>query len=99
MEINNKIEKIFNYYGLEKQLKHFNSEVYELNEAILANRYDCCGMTNDGSFEHIAEEIADVRVMLQQFQNYYDIPDEIILSVMSKKIDRQIERIEDEEAK
>ena len=45
--------------------------------------------------EHIKEEIADVMVMLKQFQLYYNIPTEEIKKVMKNKIDRQIKRIEE----
>ena len=44
--------------------------------------------------EHIKEEIADVMVMLKQFQLYYDIPTEDIKAIMKNKVDRQPERIE-----
>lgn len=86
-------EKIVEYYGMREQLKYFQSEVFELNEAILANRYDTEGATIDGYVEHIREEIADVMVMLKQFQYYFEIPDEEIKSVMKFKVDRQLERI------
>lgn len=89
-------EKIVEYYGMREQLKYFQSEVFELNEAILANRYDTEGVTIDGYVEHIREEIADVMVMLKQFQYYFEIPDEEIKSVMKFKVDRQLERIEKE---
>ena len=75
-------EKIVEYYGMREQLKYFQSEVFELNEAILANRYDTEGATIDGYVEHIREEIADVMVMLKQFQYYFEIPDEEITKVV-----------------
>lgn len=33
--MNKKLRKIINFYGIEKQLKYFQSEVFELNEAII----------------------------------------------------------------
>ena len=44
---------------MREQLKYFQSEVFELNEAILANRYHTEGVTIDGYVEHIREEKAD----------------------------------------
>lgn len=85
--MNNKLKKIIEHYGVTHQLKYFQSEVYELNESILCPDYT----VND-----IAEEIADVMVMLKQFQLYYDIGDEEIKDIMEFKINRQIERINDE---
>ena len=97
--------KIIKKYGLGPQLKHFQSEVFELNEAII--RYDeaennyfegrfdnGCGMK-----EHIAEEIADCCVMIGQFKNYYEITDEELEKICLFKIKRQLERIEREAKK
>lgn len=33
--MNEKLRTIINHYGIRKQLKHFQSEVFELNEAVL----------------------------------------------------------------
>ncbi len=75
--------EIINNYGVKNQLKHLQSEVYELTEAIL------CGDDN----YHVTEEIADVMVMLKQFQLWYKIKDEEIQDIMKFKIDRQLKRI------
>jgi NTP pyrophosphatase (non-canonical NTP hydrolase) len=88
-----KLKKIINTYGVTNQLKYFQSEVYELTEAILWNELTL-KITRD--IEHVAEEIADVMVMLKQFQLYYCIKDEEIEEIMMFKIDRQIGRIEKE---
>ena len=80
----NKLLKIINTYGIMPQLKYFQSEVFELNEAIIKNE----------NIEHIAEELADVSVMLEQFKLYYNIKNEDIEKIMDYKIDRQIKRIE-----
>ncbi len=97
--------KIFKHYGELPQLKHFNSEVFELNEAIInyetINNYD----KEESNFkiygnrlliEHITEEIADVLVMLSQFIEYYKIHPNDILMTMAQKINRQLKRIEEE---
>lgn len=106
--MNEKLRKIINHYGMDKQLKYFQSEVFELNEAIIKRRgvieSSALGITNtvalllnikntDYSKEQIKEEIADVMVMLKQFQLYYDIPTEDIKAIMKNKVDRQLERI------
>lgn len=95
----NKLLKIINHYGIMKQLKYIHSEYFELDEAIIDyckdefNYYDCVEKNHQ---EHIAEEIADVLVMLKQFQYYFDIEDKKIKQIMNKKIARQLERIENE---
>lgn len=88
-----KLKTIINTYGVTDQLKYFQSEVYELTEAIL---WDYLTPETWHDKEHIAEEIADVMVMLKQFQLYYCIKDEEIKDIMEFKIDRQIGRIEKE---
>ena len=65
---------IIKHYGLRPQLKHFQSEVWELNEAIINAEY--LPFQNKLDIDAIAEEIADCCVMLGQFKNYYEITDE-----------------------
>lgn len=88
-----KLLKIITHYGIIPQLKYFQSEIFELNEAIIENE------NNDNkafTIKHIAEEISDVCVMLEQFRLYYGISDEEISDIMQYKIDRQIKRIMEE---
>lgn len=90
--------KIINHYGINNQLKYIHSEYFELDEAILeyekASEWTPTWVENWE--KHIAEEIADVMVMLKQFQYYHDIEDEQIESIMKAKIERQLERIDKE---
>ena len=95
--------KIINHYGVMSQLKHFQSEVFELNEAIIRfeeakkNYFEGYGLQQHNLEKHIAEEIADVLVMLKQFQYYYGIEDKNIdkniEEIMKYKVERQLERI------
>lgn len=90
--------KIINYYGINKQLKYIHSEYFELDEAILNyeqdDYYDIEEETN--LKYHITEEIADVMVMLKQFQYYYGIADSSLQMMMDRKISRQLMRIDKE---
>lgn len=92
--------KIISFYGVLPQLKHFNSEVFELTEAIInAENNRLIGISRKPSklaIKHIAEEIADCYVMLNQFQLYYGIENKQIEETMKFKIDRQLERINKE---
>lgn len=91
--------KIINHYGIDKQLKYIHSEYYELDEAIINCWNEECGyyeQVEEYHKKHIAEEIADVMVMLKQFQYYYDIRDYEIEDIMEEKIKRQLERIDNE---
>jgi NTP pyrophosphatase (non-canonical NTP hydrolase) len=94
-----KLLQIINHYGIDKQLKYIHSEYYELDEAIINlfnEEYIEYPEIEESHKKHITEEIADVMVMLKQFQYYYGITDKQIEDVMNYKIDRQLERIEKE---
>lgn len=106
----NNLLKIINHYGLLKQLKYFQSEIFELNEAIIrfeqfkydvatANEYsyDEYMQLVDENISHIAEEIADCYVMLEQFRQYYEITNQELKEIMKFKIKRQLERIKENE--
>lgn len=112
--MNEKLRKIVNHYGLNTQLKYFQSEIFELNEAIIRrgeqarNPVDIIsnfcqrflyGTSSVDENEHIKEEIADVMVMLKQFQLYFNISSDEIKEVMRNKVARQVERISKEERK
>lgn len=88
-----KLLKIINHYGVMHQLKYFQSEVFELNEAIIKaeNIFEPIQ-----DIDHITEEIADVMVFIFQFKKYYCIDDTEILKIMNEKIERQLNRIKGE---
>ena len=88
-----KLLKIVNHYGLMKQLKYIHSEYFELDEAIINCKVDEYKRFDYDKVLHVAEEIADVMVMLKQFQYYYGINDSYIENVMNAKIDRQLDRV------
>lgn len=77
--------KIINNYGVMNQLEYYQSEVWELEEAVF--QYDaqkeacenigCSRIHIDKCKEHIAEELADNYVMLYQFKLYYEFEFEI----------------------
>ena len=48
--MNEKLRKIINHYGLSKQLKYFQSEVFELNEAIISEQ-------NNGCLENVIDSV------------------------------------------
>ena len=67
-----KILAIVNYYGIRHQIKYFQSEVFELSEAVIEKEendkhiftstldlIDICFKTGNSKVDHIAEEIAD----------------------------------------
>lgn len=97
--------KIINNYGVIPQLKHFNSEVFELTEAIINyvdfEDFDPVESLESPDYkeylkEHIEEEFADLMVMLEQFKAYYNLDNDKIIEIMKFKIDRQLERMKEE---
>ena len=92
--------KIIGHYGVLSQLKHLQTEVFELNEAIIEREClynsDCSMAQLEAIEKNIAEEIADCYVMIEQLRLYYGISTDKIKEIMTFKIDRQIERIDKE---
>ena len=98
-----KLLKIINNYGVIPQLKYFQSEVFELNEAII-NYEDEQALkellnikivdSDISKKKHITEEVADILVMLMQFVYYYNIDPSEIDKVIDYKIERQLNRID-----
>ena len=80
---------IADHYGTLGQLNKTIEECQELIDAIIGYL-----IGQDGR-AHIAEEIADVRVMLMQLEYLLDIEPEVE-GMMRYKTDRQIKRIEAE---
>lgn len=94
--------KIINHYGANAQQRQLAEEVFELQEAITTHevkKFSSSGIPITEiveTKEHIAEEIADVMVLLLQFSEYYDLDIYDISKIMDNKIKRQLERIKNE---
>ena len=90
--------KIIKHYGVNTQQRQLAEEVFELQEAIIEYENSGC-YDEEYSVEfinHIAEEIADVLVLLFQFNEYYGLDIDDISKIMDNKIKRQLERIKNE---
>ena len=88
--------KIIKHYGVNAQQRKLAEEVFELQEAITGYENDYEGLNMGNDTNHIAEEIADVMVLLLQFSEYYDLDIYDISKIMDNKIKRQLERIKNE---
>ena len=83
--------KIILHFGIKSQLKKVSEEIYEFQEAVNdATGYPVTKETKD----HIAEEIADVAVLLNQFIEYFNLDGYKIDEIIKEKTNRTIERIE-----
>ena len=97
--MNEKLLKNINYFGVDTEKRKLTDECEELRDAITEYEfakksgytYDLCSLR-----EHIIEEFADVMVIMNQIKLYYDIPEKEIIPVMIEKLERQMERIENE---
>lgn len=100
--MNKDLTKIIKHYGVNAQQRQLAEEVFELQEAITTHElkngvsYEIPLTELTDTKEHIAEEIADVTVMLKQFQYHYEIENEFILALIKGKVDRQLARIKNE---
>lgn len=81
--------KIIEHFGINNQQRKLQEEVFELQEAITIFQQG-----GNLKFDDIEEEIADVMILLKQFQHYYEINRENIRKIMKNKIKRTLERIE-----
>ena len=81
--------QIADYYGKEPQLGMAQEECAELIQAISKVRRK--GETKD-AIEHLAEEIADVRIMCAQLMHLYRIVG-LVTVISNSKLDRQMKRI------
>lgn len=99
----NKLLDIIENYGVNNQQRQFQEETFELHEAITEletfnklSHVDACLRNREQRLliNHVAEEIADCYVMLEQFRLYFGIDRNQIKDTMAKKINRQLERIE-----
>lgn len=86
--------KVISKFGLKNQIKKFNEESYELQEALIkANTLSLISDIDDLK-EDITSEIADVLFLLIQFIEYFDIKDFDILNNLVFKSERTLYRME-----
>lgn len=79
-----RLERIADHYGRNLQILKCIEEMAELTQALLK-----------GDEKHIAEEMADVGIMLEQVE--YLLGNAGLIGIMREmKIERQIRRIEEE---
>ena len=89
--IGGKAIQIADYYGKEPQLGMAQEECAELIQAISKVRRK--GETKD-AIDHLAEEIADVRIMCAQLEELFGVRASVAWR-MHQKLERQLERIEE----
>ena len=103
MTTNQKIRYIAHHYGYESQSRQCIEELAELIQAInkfhrvweslskTGNAKELFALSETG--RNIAEEIADVAIMIAQIQELLGIDDERVMGIVDMKLDREIMRI------
>ena len=88
-----KAHTIIEYYGAKHQLLKLAEECAELTQQCMK-----CFDINIAYHEDFVEELADVKIMLTQFESILTPAfAELYEKIIREKLDRQIERIESEE--
>lgn len=100
---NEKIKEIARFYCYEGQTEQLVEECAELIQAVQKIKRAAKGLggTVEETTAQMAEEIADVMIMCEQVKFYLAALDEpvVIDSIINKKLDRQLTRIEVEKKK
>ena len=91
MNIEEAIEQIADYYGLESQSRQCGEECAELIVTLSKLRRDDTGTAC--AIYDVAEEIADVYVMTMQMQYLLEIPDKQIEDIMKEKLKERLEEV------
>lgn len=91
MMVDNLAKQIADYYGLDSQSRQCSEECAELIVALSKLRRDDVGP--HCAIYNVAEEIADVTIMIMQMMYLLDIPDQQIEDVIDEKLERTINEI------
>lgn len=95
-----KLKSIINYYGPRHQLKKLTEETFEFIEEVLdiviRMEEPNSIITFKHDIEHVTEEIADIENILEQFKAALILDAEKIKQYKEYKVNRQLERIENE---
>ena len=103
---NEAIKKIADTYGYDAQSRQLIEEMAELTQAI--NKYwtkqleygkwaPFVTRPKNEEWKNIVEEIADVQICIKQVKYLLNIRDKDIIPVLEQKLNRQLERIENNE--
>ena len=104
IELENKIKTIADHYGYDAQSRQCIEKMAELTQAInkfwrkglkcgTIDVHDC----KDGFEMPVLEEIADVLIMIAQMIYLLGIKDEDLIKIIGFKLERQLERIKQED--
>jgi ribosomal protein S13 len=85
-DVYNKAKQV---YGIDAQITKAIEELAELQKEL------CKFLLDDGNTEHITEEMADVKVMIEQLELIFECKDQVKL-IKKAKIQRLSDRLDEE---
>ena len=90
-DVDERILKIADHYGLNSQIDILQEECAELIQAI--SKYRRSNNPNFFDKTHIEEEIADVEIMITQVKHLMGLSEKVIRGIKDTKLERQLERM------
>lgn len=106
-----KVRKISRFYGYETQTRQLTEEIGELLQAMnkywrkdlqcgkyMYNPWDGYMPEDSEEYWNLVEEIADMEIMLEQMKFFLAAKDNGFDGIVQEKLDRQIKRMEEENA-
>jgi NTP pyrophosphatase (non-canonical NTP hydrolase) len=97
--IDEKCKRILKYYGPEIEIKKTREELRELCDILLVH---LSYLQDDGCFSEftrgIMEEMADVYVCLLHLKNIFKFSEMTMQEEIERKVNRQLERIKNEQS-
>lgn len=87
----NPYRQILEHWGLDKQINQVSEECAEL--IIALNKYRRAPDNKKPDLRTVAEEIADVQIMLEQMKEAFKCK-ELVAYLMDEKLDRTLKRIQ-----
>lgn len=88
-DMDEKLKKITNYFGIETELMKLSEEIGELQNECYRMHFI------GGSKEHIEDEMADSFVILLQICLHFGLDMDNIIKIVNDKADRTTKRIEE----
>lgn len=80
-------KRIISWYGRKQQTIKACEELSELMDVL------CKGLNKKMDLEALAEEMADVQVMIEQLKIIYNVPEEKLARIRKEKIERTQRRM------
>lgn len=92
-----KCRAIFEHYGVKGQRRQLVEECAELIKAVSKFERACVGGDFRAARDELLGELADVKIMLMQFEEGF-FGREVVSAEVDRKLGRQMRRIRDEKA-